>query len=61
MDNLSELENQVLFLRQKQGYTINETIKELNITANIFKKITEKLQNLGLYSEEEIQKAKKNR
>ena len=55
MDNLSELENQVLFLRQKQGYTINETIKELNITANIFKKITEKLQNLGLYSEEEIQ------
>ena len=40
---------------------INETIKELNITANILKKVTEKLQNLGLYSEEEIQKAKKNR
>ena len=53
MDNLSELESQVLFLRQKQGYTINETIKELNITANILKKVTEKLQNLGLYSEEE--------
>ncbi len=61
MDNLSELESQVLFLRQKQGYTINETIKELNITVNILKKIIEKLQNLGLYSEEEIQKAKKNR
>ena len=61
MEDLSELEGQVLFLRQKQGYTINETIKELNITANIFKKIIEKLQILGLYNEEEIEKAKKNR
>lgn len=61
MDNLSELEKQVLELRMEKGYTINETIKELEITTTIFKKIVKKLEELNLYNEDLLKKAKKRR
>lgn len=61
MDSLSELERQVLELRIEDGYTINETVEELKITATIFKKIVKKLEELGLYDEELLKKAKRRR
>lgn len=61
MDSLSELEKQVLELRIEKGYTINETIKELGITTTIFKKIIKKLEELELYNEELLKKAKNRR
>ena len=45
MDNLSELESQVLFLRQKQGYTINETIKELKPQVDKLKSLNDSLKS----------------
>ena len=61
MDSLSELERQVLELRIEDGYTINETVEELKITSTIFKKIVKKLEELGLYDEELLKKAKRRR
>ena len=61
MDNLSEIEKQVLELRAKKGYTVNETIEELGITITIFRKIVKKLEELDLYNEEILKKAKKRR
>lgn len=61
MDNLSEIEKQVLELRAEKGYTVNETVEELGITITIFKKIVKKLEELDLYNEEILKKAKKRR
>ncbi len=61
MDNLSEIEKQVLELRTEKGCTVNETIEELGITITIFKKIVKKLEELNLYNEEILKKAKKRR
>lgn len=61
MDNLSEIEKQVLELRTEKGYTVNETVEELGITITIFKKIVKKLEELDLYNEEILKKAKKRR
>lgn len=61
MDSLSDLEKQILELRIDKGYTINETIGELDITPTVFKKAINKLEELGLYTEELLKKAKKRR
>ena len=61
MDNLSELEKQILELRIEKGYTINETIKELDITSTVFKKTVNKLEELGIYNEELLKKARKRK
>lgn len=61
MDNLSEIEKQVLELRAEKGYTVNETIEALGITITIFRKIVKKLEELDLYNEEILKKAKKRR
>lgn len=61
MDNLSEIEKQVLELRTEKGCTVNETIEELGITITIFRKIVKKLEELDLYNEEILKKAKNRR
>lgn len=61
MDSLSDLEKQILELRIDKGYTINETIGELDISSTVFKKAINKLEELGLYTEELLKKAKKRR
>lgn len=60
-NKLSKIENDVLELRQKKGYTIEETIKELNIKRKEFQNIISKLKNLNLYNEDQIKKAQRNR
>ena len=60
-NNLTDLENKVLELRQEKGYTIEETKKELNITDKVFKNAIENLKEAGDYDEEKIKQAKKNK
>lgn len=60
-NNLINLESKILELRQEKGYTIEETKKELNITDKVFKKAIISLKEAGVYDEEKIKQAKKNK
>lgn len=60
-ENLSILEQKVLELRQEKGYTIEQTLSELNINQKKYKIIVDKLKELNLYDEEKIKKAKQNK
>lgn len=59
--NLTELEEKILDLRTKKGYTIENTLKELKIPRRVFKETVELLQEKGLYKEEDVKKAIKNK
>ncbi len=60
-ENLTDIEKRILELRQKKGYTVEETLAELKIKRTLFKEIVLKLENLGLYDKEKIQQAIKKR
>lgn len=61
MEDLTPTENKILELRQKEGLTIEETIKKAKITRTTFEKIVKVLKDKGYYNEEEIKKAKRNK
>lgn len=58
MEEITELEKKVLRLRQEDGYTVEETKKELNITEKQYRNIKKHLEELDLYSNDEIKRAK---
>lgn len=61
MDKLTTIEKKVLKLRQVEGYSIEETLKIAKISKKVFKDIIDKLKEVGVYDEEQIKKAKRNK
>lgn len=57
MAELSETEQKLLQLRQSKGYSISETLKELNVKREEYDEIVKKLTELGEYNETEVKKA----
>lgn len=60
-NNLTELENRILELREIKGYTIEETIKTLKINNKTFKATVERLKDKGFYNAEKIKEAMKKK
>ena len=61
MEELSNIKNKIIELRQNKGYTIEETIKKLHISRKIFTNLVTELKNSGEYDEEKIKKAMKKK
>lgn len=61
MDNTNDLDQKILQLRQVEGMTIKDIIKELKIKYTDYQKSIDKLKSLKLYDEKEVEKAKKRK
>ena len=60
-EKISEIQQKILEYRQEKGYSIDKTIEELKITRKRFNQNVEKLKEKGLYNEQKIKEAMKNR
>lgn len=54
---MTELEEKVLDLRQKKGYNIKDTLKELGIKRKEFDEIVSTLKEMGVYDDKKVEKA----
>ena len=60
-EKISEIQQKILDYRENKGYSIDKTIEELKITRKRFNQNVEKLKEKGLYNEQKIKEAMKNR
>lgn len=60
-NNLTELQNKILDLRTKKGYTVDQTLKSLDIKRSAFNKEVQILKDKNLYDEDTIKKAMKRK
>lgn len=61
MRELSDLEKQILNLRQNKGYTIQKITEELNIKQKLYKDTINRLTEEGLYDEDKTKEAMQKR